>query len=284
MSGITSQQTLEMISKRTHSAHDDIVTKGGQAGGRAYGYRVVHDLHPTAKDKSGRPIITAKRMQIDPVQAVVIKKIFHMFADEGLSTTAIAAQLNAEGVPSPGSTWEGPRPKDEWRREERPHLRIIDDDLWRRARAMQGHRAKTRGPAISKGIAKAKRIGGTDSRYLLGSILRCGSCGARMIGGSRKDYICPGYASGACDNDLRVRRDEVHNSVLEPLTEHLLTDEVIARVKASGEAELRRMVREEEAAARNAVPSKEMKRLDEQEIALRSLALPPAAFNARSLN
>jgi len=134
MSGITSQQTLEMISKRTHSAHDDIVTKGGQAGGRAYGYRVVHDLHPTAKDKSGRPIITAKRMQIDPVQAVVIKKIFHMFADEGLSTTAIAAQLNAEGVPSPGSTWEGPRPKDEWRREERPHLRIIDDDLWRRAR------------------------------------------------------------------------------------------------------------------------------------------------------
>jgi len=105
-----------------------------------------------------------------------------------------------------------------------------------------------------------------------------------MIGGSRTDYICPGYASGACDNDLRVRRDEVHNSVLEPLTEHLLTDEVIARVKASGEAELRRMVREEEAAARNAVPSKEMKRLDEQEIALRSLALPPAAFNARSLN
>lgn len=333
ISGMTSKQTLEMISSRTHSAHELIVTvKGGSAGGRAYGYKCVHELHPTLKDKSRRPEIVAKRLEIDPEEAAVVRKIFTMFADEGLSTTAIAAHLNAANVPSPGSTWARKqrrtskwmasaissdpkrgcgilnnelyrgvyiwnrtkgwvdpdsgkieyrtRPKSEWKIESRPLLRIIDDDLWDRTRKAQVARSRIRGDAISRGISVARRIGGADSRYLLGSILRCGSCGARMIGDSRTDYVCPSYASGGCDNDLRVRRDDVHNALLEPLNEHLLNDEMIAFIQAKGEAELRALIREEEKAARTASPSTEMKRLEEQESALRALTLPPAAMSA----
>ena len=140
-------------------------------------------------------------------------------------------------------------------------------------------RSKIRGPAIAKGIAE-KRVGGADSRYLLGSILRCGGCGARLIGDSRTDYICPSYSSGACDNDLRVRREDVHNGLLKPLDAFLLDEGFIAAVTAVGEADLRRMARAEEAVAKKLPPSKEVKRLEEHEAALRALSLPTAALTA----
>jgi site-specific DNA recombinase len=334
-SGMTSKQTLEMVSARTHAAQELIVTKNpqGNPGGRPYGYAVKHVLHPTEKDKhSGLPKIMAKRLEINPAEAAVVKRIFTMFADEGLSTTAIAARLNAEGVPSPGSSWDRkvrrksgwlpstlssdpkrgcgilnnqtykgvlvwnrtkgwadpdtgkieyrPRPKDERCEESRPHLRIIDDDLWDRVRKRQELRRRERGDAISRGITTAKRIGGADPRHLLGGVLKCGCCDARMIADSRTDYICPGYAANACDNDLRVRRDDVHAALLEPLNEYLLNDELTAAVRKAGERELKAMVAEEEKAAKRADPSKDMIRLDEQEAALRALSLPPAAMNA----
>jgi site-specific DNA recombinase len=334
-SGITSQQTIDMVSKRTHAELERIVTENpaGNPGGRPYGYAVKHVLHPTEKDKySGQAKVMAKRLEKDPAEAAVVKRIFTMFADEGLSTTAIAARLNAEGVPSPGSSWTRtvrrksgwmasslssdpkrgcgilnnqiyrgilvwnrtvgckdpdsgkieyrPRSKDEWKTEDRPHLKIIDDDLWDRVRKRQELRRRVRGDAISLGITTAKRIGGKDPRYLLGGILKCGSCGARMIGDSRRDFVCPSYASGGCDNDLRVRRDKVHAALMEPLNEYLLNDELVAKVKTAGEPQLRALIREEEKAAKQARPSKDMKRLDEQEAALRALSLPTAAMNA----
>jgi DNA invertase Pin-like site-specific DNA recombinase len=327
MSGMVSQHTIEMISKRTHSAQEEIVTKkGASAGGLAYGYKVIHDLHPSAVDKSGRPLIVAKRLEIEPKEAEVVKRVFNMYADEGLSTLAIAAHLNAEGVPSPGSRWARknrrskgwlastlssnpergcgilhnelyigryiwnrtkgakdpdtgameyrPRPKEEWIIEARPQLRIIDDE--RRV-----ERARSRGAAISKGIASSRtKIGGADSRYWLGGLLRCGVCGARMIGDSGRDFICPSYASGACSNDLRVRREQVHDAVLEPLLKHLLSDTMVAKVQAQGTADLKRMAKEEGDAARKCTPSKELKRLHEEEAALRAANLRAAFLNA----
>jgi site-specific DNA recombinase len=182
--------------------------------------------------------------------------------------------------PDSGKIEYRPRSKDEWKTEDRPHLKIIDDDLWDRVRKRQELRRRVRGDAISRGITTAKRIGGADPRYLLGGLLKCGSCGARMIGDSRRDFICPSYSAGGCDNDLRVRRDEVHAALLEPLNEYLLNDEMTAKVRSAGEAQLRALIREEEKAAKQARPSKDLQRLDQEEADLRAITLSPTAMNA----
>jgi hypothetical protein len=47
-----------------------------------------------------------RRSQVDPVQAAVVAEIFEHYASDQ-SQRAIAAALNARGVPSPGSAWRG---------------------------------------------------------------------------------------------------------------------------------------------------------------------------------
>lgn len=99
----------------------------------------------------------------------------------------------------------------------------------------------------AEGIAASKknrRRGGADSRYLLGSILKCGSCGANMIRDGTKDYVCPSYAYGGCDKDLRVRRDDLNRAVFVPLNDHLFSDEAIARQQAKAREDLELMRRQ----------------------------------------
>ena len=67
-------------------------------------------------------------------------------------------------IRSTGKTVWHDNPPSAWEREDRPHLRIISDDLWNAVKKMQAWRRSGRGDAISKGIAdgKAKRRGGAD--------------------------------------------------------------------------------------------------------------------------
>jgi hypothetical protein len=44
-------------------------------------------------------------LEVDDAQAVIVREMFTRFAD-GASYLAIARELNARGVPSPGSTWK----------------------------------------------------------------------------------------------------------------------------------------------------------------------------------
>ena len=49
-----------------------------------------------------------EQIEIDECQAVVVRRIFKLYAD-GVSPRNIAARLNAEGVPSPGASWKRSR-------------------------------------------------------------------------------------------------------------------------------------------------------------------------------
>jgi site-specific DNA recombinase len=60
-------------------------------GGRSYGY--------TPAAKSG-----TQQIEIDPAQALIVRRIFEMFAI-GHSPRTIAGKLNDERVPSPGASW-----------------------------------------------------------------------------------------------------------------------------------------------------------------------------------
>lgn len=80
---------------RTRRGLEGVARSGKPAGGRSYGYI------PATKTGSGR-------MEIDEGQAQIVRRIFEMYA-AGHSPRAIAATLNRDGVPAPGSTWERQR-------------------------------------------------------------------------------------------------------------------------------------------------------------------------------
>jgi site-specific DNA recombinase len=78
-------------SYRTRRGLNGRALAGQSTGGRAFGYVSATD------SPSGQ-------IEIDSTQAAVVTRIFEMYAD-GHSPRAIAAQLNAEGIPSPGASW-----------------------------------------------------------------------------------------------------------------------------------------------------------------------------------
>jgi site-specific DNA recombinase len=280
LSGIMSQEYIAMISDRVQASHEMLTAAGKRVGGRPYGYCIQYKFHPTEKDETGRPAIIGSQMVKDPDTAPVVLRAFQLYAD-GLSPQQIATRFNAQGIPSPGSSWKRvtrrrdkwlatalfsnpkrglgilcneiyrgrylwnrtqrtknpetdqvkymPRPQSEWEVRDDPAWRIVSDELWDRVQAQQAQRSRGRGPAISAGIAasKGKRRGGRDPRYCLGSIVVCAVCDANLQGDSRHDFICPSHATEACTNDLRFRRDELHDAIFGLLKAHSFTPRAI---------------------------------------------------------
>jgi site-specific DNA recombinase len=85
---------LESLTERTHRGLEGRIKDGRSAGGRSYGYRVVH----FGLDAKGEPIRGG--LEIDETEARVIRRIFEEYAS-GRSPLHIAAALNEDGVPAP---------------------------------------------------------------------------------------------------------------------------------------------------------------------------------------
>ena len=85
--GTAAQAYRSEIARRTRRGLEGRAIKAMPTGGKAYGY----------KTEDGRRVIV-------PEQAEVVREIFERFA-RGDSPHAIAINLNARGVPSPGSAW-----------------------------------------------------------------------------------------------------------------------------------------------------------------------------------
>jgi site-specific DNA recombinase len=65
-----------------------------------FGYRSVPIEDPTRRDQRGRPLIAGARLQVDPEEAQIIRKLFRLYAD-GLSIKSVTKQLNSQHVQSP---------------------------------------------------------------------------------------------------------------------------------------------------------------------------------------
>jgi site-specific DNA recombinase len=129
--------------------------------------------------------------------------------------------------PDTGRRRPVPRPPDEWIRQERPALRIIDAELWAvvQARLAFVHEAfGFRGGRPQRGRASV-----AYSPYLLSGILRCGPCGARMTGQTvtrwkhgrayRYGWYRCGFAAAkgpsVCGHSVGYRRDRLEAALLE---------------------------------------------------------------------
>lgn len=90
VTGAMGEQYRKEIGRRVRRGLEGLARNGKSAGGRSYGY--------VPASKSG-----TTQIEIEPTEATVVRWVYELFAD-GYSPRAIAGKLNAEGVPSPGSS------------------------------------------------------------------------------------------------------------------------------------------------------------------------------------
>nr|WP_237051384.1 recombinase family protein [Magnetospirillum sp. ME-1] len=270
---------LKDLGDKTHRGLEGRVSQGKSAGGKAFGYRIVHQL-----DARGEPIRGDRA--IDPAEASIVIRIFMMFA-AGHSPRAIAKALNTEGILGPdGGAWQDttirghqgrgtgilrnqlyigvmvwnrqryikdpatckrvsrPNPVSEWKYADVPHLRIVDQDLWDRAQArLDGIRASDRSQkAREREFWKDRR-----PKHLLTGKAYCGCCGGSLatIG---QDYLACSAArnKGTCENGRGIRRNVVETLILDALKSRLMAPELVKEFSSAFIAETNKMRAEAE--------------------------------------
>ncbi len=232
-------------------------SRGFLNGGCApYGYRRVK-VRVDGQEKA--------RLEVDPVQAPVAKRIFKMCLD-GMGVKEIAKKLNAEGCKTrAGQPWtntvvhymltnetytgalifnryryfkpSGGKPQ-KLHRIENTHPALVTREEFARV----GKLLHARSPRMTH----PRTIG---SEYLLSGLLFCGTCGAKMIGTTAKGgrftyYGCQSYLKrgrAACNAGLMGQRF-LEDRIIENLREEVLTDKNLS--------DLVRMVNEERGLAR----------------------------------
>ncbi len=133
---------LKDLAKKTHRGLRGRVEKGFSAGAVGYGYRMVRRL------TSEGELVRGER-EIDPVQALVVERIFREFAD-GKSPLAIARDLNAEGVAGPaGKSWRDTSIRGDVRR----GTGIINNELYVGVRVWN-HKHSVTDPASGKSVTR----------------------------------------------------------------------------------------------------------------------------------
>ena len=132
------------------------------------------------------------------------------------------------------------RPESEWIRVPAEHLRLIDDDLWKRVQARRKD-IETKTLRFSSG-----RIHGRPPRHapvnLLAGLATCGVCGGGLVveltgtmkNGRRALYVCARRKLNAtfCANELRMPATELNEAVLQAVEEHALSPEAVEQVIA----------------------------------------------------
>lgn len=135
-----------------------------------------------------------------------------------------------------GQVKQVPRPESEWLRTPAEHLRIIDEQLWKR---VESRRRVTEGKALR---FAGGRLSGAPPKHgshnLLAGLATCALCGGGLIvetsprkRGRVPEYLCARRRmNGICDNALRMSVAEVNEAVLQAVEQHALTPEAIEQV------------------------------------------------------
>jgi DNA invertase Pin-like site-specific DNA recombinase len=263
--GLMNEIFLDDLRERVHRGLTGQAQKHFWCGGRPYGFRLKPVLDPSRLDVYGQPTRIGTVLEIDSEQAAIVREIFTRFVDSA-SCLAISRELNARGVPSPGSTWrrktrrctgwmasairvilKNPLYCGRMRWNVSQFVRDPDSGKYKRRRRPQADwvenreeslriipdevferaQARTRASADSDKRLKS----GGKTRYLLSGLLVCKVCKAHYVIADARSYACSGHwRGGACANDIRVRRDAIERVILGGIYRDLLEPERVARM------------------------------------------------------
>ncbi len=120
------------------------------------------------------------------------------------------------------------RDRKEWIITPAPHLKIIDDTLWARAKERQAV-IHNESAAVRAALKLRPTIStGRGPKYLFSSLLICGQCGHKFIIVDPRHYGCGGWqyrGQSVCSNTIKVSRAIVESVLLAAIQRDLFTDE-----------------------------------------------------------
>ncbi|MFC5388098.1 recombinase family protein [Brevundimonas bullata] len=260
---------LQEIRRKTRRGLEGVVRDGRHTGGRVYGYAIRREF-----DAAGEPIRGLR--DIVPAEAEVVVEIFRKYA-AGASPRAIAADLNARGVPSPrGKTWNASTINGNASRGNG----VIHNEFYRGAlvfgrqtwmkdpstgirTARKGNPAdivhgevpdlrivpeelwlkvRARYEENRLGPQKTSPLSSVRPRHLLSGKLTCGCCGGPMIrSGSEQRFVCSWRRErgpAACDNGRGVKGADIADRVLAALRDRLLAPDIVASAMEEARLEM----------------------------------------------
>jgi site-specific DNA recombinase len=256
---------LKALALKTRRGLLGQVERGRMAGGLSYGYRVKSRGEWEIVPEEAAVIVRIFRLYADGVSPITIAKILN---GEGVpgpdgsawSDTTIhgweergTGFLNNElyiGVyvwpkqrfvknPETGKRIARPVPDDQRGRYPRPHLRIVDDDLWEAVKRQQAMKRRTMKVSIGRG---------RKPPFLFSGLTKCATCGKGFTVHARDELRCFGHRRNSCSNTRMIKRQELEARVLSALQERFLADpEAFAAFCEGFTEELNRLRREHRA-------------------------------------
>lgn len=182
----------EKTAIRVKTKHTQMVQDGLYRGGLvAYGYRLEHQGRTNKKNKPVKDLV------IDEDEAIIVKQIFSLLADEGYGTNRVAQYLNDKGIKTKRGTtlWRGTSIRalidnpiyigimrmGDVRSPPFEHLRIIDDAMFERCQqTVKGRSTRNFGSGTETPLR-------TDTRSLLTGVVYCAHCGCRLCYNYQRD-------------------------------------------------------------------------------------------------
>lgn len=238
-----------------------VLRDGRSPGGRPYGYSVV----------PGKP----GELTVNEDEAAVVRQIFEAYA-AGVSPRDIAANLNADGVPSPrGGRWSASTINGHMGRGHGILLNMIyvGRIVWNKCRMQvdpfTGRQIiKTNPPEEWQSVdvphlaildrdlfdrvqtrrQGAAKVRGKQTRRarkrILSGLLKCGKCGGGLtVHDVRGDVVrvkcSTARESGSCDNTKRYRLDKIEIAVIDGMRDRLGDDAGIAAFVGAYQADRR---------------------------------------------
>lgn len=132
-------------------------------------------------------------------------------------------------------------PPSEWVVSDVPHLRIVDDELWK---AVKTRQAETRNLIVQSGVLMRAR----RPRHLFSGLTTCGSCGGGFVLTGKGTLACFNARDrGTCTNRRTIKREDLEDRVMRAMQKRLFDPEAYTEFCAGFSEEWARLRREHQA-------------------------------------
>ena len=273
---------LKDLAAKTHRGIRGRVEKGKSGGGLCYGYDVVKHISAAGEPIRGDRTVNEAQAAIvrrvfgEFAARISPRAIARRLNEEGISgpdgalwTDSTLRGHAARGTglinnelyigklvwnrlryikdPTTGKRVSRINPREKWISAEVPELRIVDDGLWRAAKARQAEIAMKYANVVTAiHAAQANRLNGTHRpRSLLSGLLVCGCCSGPYALRGQDRFACSNHVMNAsCANSRTIGRETLENRLLLGLRDRLMAPEIAAEAMRAHAEETNRLNRE----------------------------------------
>ena len=244
---------LKDLADKTRRGLRGRVEDGKSGGGNSYGYRVVRKTGPDGEPVRGEREIEpaeariVRRIFAEYADGKSPRVIAHELNAEGVEgpragswgpSTIHGNAKRGTGIlnnelyigrivwnrqrflkdPETGKRVARPNPEEDWIVQDVPDLRIVEDDLWEKAKLRQKDNSERYARAEGNGLTETRR-----HRHLFSGLIKCAECGGGYSMVYRDMFGCSTVKNkGTCTNSTRISRKELESRVLHALREHLM--------------------------------------------------------------